>query len=131
MTSLAFMLARCCRWSGVGRWLTSQRAISTGVIGGMLTGTVLAVRHSPIFCGGSLFLLFKAASPERQPFSPPSRRDFTQPAAGSPPIGADTKVSLGKPARIRCAWALHGCGLAAVVPSSRCCRRPERRAKNA
>ncbi|MDD2545887.1 MAG: efflux RND transporter permease subunit [Burkholderiaceae bacterium] len=49
MTSLAFMLGVVPLAISTGAGSASQRAIGTGVIGGMLTGTVLAVLLVPIF----------------------------------------------------------------------------------
>jgi len=49
MTSLAFMLGVLPLAIASGAGSASQRAIGTGVIGGMITGTVLAVIFVPIF----------------------------------------------------------------------------------
>ena len=49
MTSLAFMLGVLPLAIASGAGSASQRAIGTGVIGGMVTGTVLAVFFVPIF----------------------------------------------------------------------------------
>jgi len=49
MTSLAFTLGVLPLAIASGAGSASQRAIGTGVIGGMLTGTVLAVVFVPIF----------------------------------------------------------------------------------
>ncbi|WPB56742.1 efflux RND transporter permease subunit [Xylophilus sp. GOD-11R] len=49
MTSLAFMLGVLPLFIASGAGSASQRAIGTGVIGGMITGTVLAVFFVPIF----------------------------------------------------------------------------------
>lgn len=49
MTSLAFMLGVLPLALATGASSASQRAIGTGVIGGMITGTVLAVLFVPIF----------------------------------------------------------------------------------
>ena len=49
MTSLAFMLGVLPLALATGASSASQRAIGTGVIGGMITGTVLAVIFVPIF----------------------------------------------------------------------------------
>ena len=49
MTSMAFMLGVLPLALASGPGSASQRAIGTGVIGGMLTGTVLAVLFVPIF----------------------------------------------------------------------------------
>ncbi len=49
MTSLAFMLGVLPLAIATGAGSASQRAIGTGVIGGMLTGTALAVIFVPIF----------------------------------------------------------------------------------
>ena len=49
MTSLAFMLGVMPLVLATGASSASQRAIGTGVIGGMVTGTVLAVFFVPVF----------------------------------------------------------------------------------
>ena len=49
MTSLAFTLGVLPLFLATGAGSASQRAIGTGVIGGMLTGTVLAVIFVPVF----------------------------------------------------------------------------------
>ncbi|MCJ7798298.1 MAG: efflux RND transporter permease subunit, partial [Polaromonas sp.] len=49
MTSFAFMLGVLPLAIATGASSASQRAIGTGVIGGMITGTVLAVLFVPIF----------------------------------------------------------------------------------
>ncbi|OJX32461.1 MAG: multidrug efflux RND transporter permease subunit [Burkholderiales bacterium 68-12] len=49
MTSLAFMLGVLPLALATGAGAASQRAIGTGVIGGMLTGTLLAVFFVPVF----------------------------------------------------------------------------------
>ena len=49
MTSMAFMLGVLPLAIATGASSASQRAIGTGVIGGMITGTVLAVLFVPIF----------------------------------------------------------------------------------
>ncbi len=49
MTSMAFMLGVTPLMMATGASSASQRAIGTGVIGGMLTGTVLAVFFVPVF----------------------------------------------------------------------------------
>ena len=49
MTSMAFTLGVLPLFLASGAGSASQRAIGTGVIGGMLTGTVLAVIFVPIF----------------------------------------------------------------------------------
>jgi len=49
MTSLAFMLGVVPLFIASGAGSASQRAIGTGVIGGMITGTLLAVFFVPIF----------------------------------------------------------------------------------
>ena len=49
MTSLAFMLGVLPLALATGASSASQRAIGTGVIGGMITGTLLAVVFVPIF----------------------------------------------------------------------------------
>ena len=49
MTSMAFMLGVLPLAIATGASSASQRAIGTGVIGGMLTGTVLAVLFVPVF----------------------------------------------------------------------------------
>jgi multidrug efflux pump len=49
MTSLAFTLGVLPMALATGAGSASQRAIGTGVIGGMLTGTILAVVFVPVF----------------------------------------------------------------------------------
>jgi len=49
MTSMAFMLGVLPLFLATGASSASQRAIGTGVIGGMITGTVLAVTFVPAF----------------------------------------------------------------------------------
>ena len=49
MTSLAFGLGVVPLFIATGASSASQRAIGTGVIGGMITGTVLAVIFVPVF----------------------------------------------------------------------------------
>jgi multidrug efflux pump len=49
MTSFAFMLGVLPLAIATGASSASQRAIGTGVIGGMITGTALAVIFVPIF----------------------------------------------------------------------------------
>jgi multidrug efflux pump len=49
MTSMAFMLGVLPLAISTGAGSASQRAIGTGVIGGMVVGTVLAVFFVPIF----------------------------------------------------------------------------------
>ena len=49
MTSLAFMMGVLPLAIATGAGSASQRAIGTGVIGGMITGTVLAVLFVPVF----------------------------------------------------------------------------------
>ena len=65
MTSLAFMLGVLPLALATGAGSASQRAIGTGVIGGMITGTVLAVFFVPVF-----FVLvrglFKGSARQRQ-----------------------------------------------------------------
>ena len=68
MTSLAFMLGVLPLAIATGASSASQRAIGTGVIGGMITGTVLAVFFVPVF-----FVLirgfFKGSERQRQVYS--------------------------------------------------------------
>lgn len=65
MTSMAFMLGVLPLALATGAGSASQRAIGTGVIGGMVTGTVLAVFFVPVF-----FVLvrglFKGSARQRQ-----------------------------------------------------------------
>ncbi len=68
MTSLAFMLGVLPLAIATGASSASQRAIGTGVIGGMITGTALAVFFVPVF-----FVLirgfFKGSERQRQVYS--------------------------------------------------------------
>ena len=65
MTSMAFMLGVLPLALATGAGSASQRAIGTGVIGGMITGTALAVFFVPVF-----FVLvrglFKGSARQRQ-----------------------------------------------------------------
>jgi len=65
MTSLAFMLGVLPLAIASGAGSASQRAIGTGVIGGMVTGTVLAVFFVPIFFV-VVRSLFKGSARQRQ-----------------------------------------------------------------
>jgi len=49
MTSLAFGLGVLPLAKAIGAGSASQRAIGTGVLGGMVTGTILAVVFVPVF----------------------------------------------------------------------------------
>jgi multidrug efflux pump len=49
MTSLAFILGVTPLFLASGAGSASQRAIGTGVVGGMIAGTVLAVLFVPLF----------------------------------------------------------------------------------
>ena len=62
MTSMAFTLGVLPLFLASGAGSASQRAIGTGVVGGMVTGTVLAVLFVPVF-----FVLVRR-------LFPPSRR---------------------------------------------------------
>ena len=87
MTSLAFMLGVLPLALASGAGSASQRAIGTGVIGGMITGTVLAVIFVPIF-----FVVvrgfFKGSERQRQRFAEHAK------AAG---IGLDDLHPPGQP----------------------------------
>lgn len=65
MTSLAFMLGVLPLFIASGAGSASQRAIGTGVIGGMLTGTVLAVLFVPL-----LYVLVRKLFPTRPTVAP-------------------------------------------------------------
>ncbi|MCB1978516.1 MAG: efflux RND transporter permease subunit, partial [Burkholderiaceae bacterium] len=65
MTSMAFTLGVLPLALASGAGSASQRAIGTGVIGGMLTGTVLAVFFVPIFFV-LVRRLFKGSARQRQ-----------------------------------------------------------------
>ena len=73
MTSMAFMLGVLPLAIATGAGSASQRAIGTGVIGGMLTGTVLAVLFVPVF-----FVvvrgLFKGSDLQRKHFAEHAQR---------------------------------------------------------
>ena len=94
MTSLAFMLGVLPLALASGAGSASQRAIGTGVIGGMLTGTVLAVLFVPVFFV-VVRTLFKGS--ERQNANHAAHAKamglHAGPAAGAPSQlgGADTK----------------------------------------
>ena len=65
MTSMAFMLGVLPLAISAGAGSASQRAIGTGVIGGMALGTVLAVFFVPIFFV-VLRGIFKSSERQRQ-----------------------------------------------------------------
>ncbi|WP_332776040.1 efflux RND transporter permease subunit [Polaromonas sp.] len=68
MTSMAFMLGVLPLVLATGASSASQRAIGTGVIGGMLTGTVLAVVFVPLFFV-VVRTLFKGSERQRKKYS--------------------------------------------------------------
>jgi multidrug efflux pump len=65
MTSLAFGLGVLPLFLASGAGSASQRAIGTGVIGGMITGTALAVFFVPIFFV-VVRTLFKGSARQRE-----------------------------------------------------------------
>jgi multidrug efflux pump len=65
MTSMAFTLGVLPLATATGAGSASQRAIGTGVIGGMITGTVLAVIFVPLFFA-VVRRLFKGSERQRQ-----------------------------------------------------------------
>ncbi|MES2183292.1 MAG: efflux RND transporter permease subunit [Pseudomonadota bacterium] len=72
MTSLAFMLGVLPLYLANGAGSASQRAIGTGVIGGMITGTVLAVFFVPIFFV-VVRSLFKGSARQQQMYAEHAR----------------------------------------------------------
>jgi hydrophobe/amphiphile efflux-1 (HAE1) family protein len=74
MTSLAFMLGVMPLAIATGAGAGGRTAIGTGVIGGMLTATILAIFLVPVFFV-TVLALFKPKTPHRQPAA----------AAGLPP----------------------------------------------
>jgi len=87
MTSLAFMLGVLPLAIATGAGSASQRAIGTGVIGGMLTGTALAVLFVPVF-----FVvvrgLFKGGDARKTPLAEQEQRSAL--------VGPDASVSKGE-----------------------------------
>ncbi len=76
MTSFAFILGVVPLATATGASMNSQRAIGTGVLGGMVTATVLAVFVTPLF-----YVLIARA------FRPPfPRRGQDDPAAPASPV---------------------------------------------
>ena len=93
MTSLAFMLGVLPLALASGAGSASQRAIGTGVIGGMLTGTVLAVLFVPIFFV-VVRTLFKGSERQNENHTAPVKATGLQGPADSPvlPAAGDTKA---------------------------------------
>ncbi|WP_035068173.1 efflux RND transporter permease subunit [Nitratidesulfovibrio termitidis] len=83
MTSLAFVLGVLPMAISTGAGSGSQRAIGTGVIGGMLSGTVLAVYFVPVF----FVMVYKLATRGRKAAGP-----------GNPDSGTAALPSNDKPA---------------------------------
>ena len=90
MTSLAFMLGVTPLLLASGASSASQRAIGTGVIGGMITGTALAVFFVPVF-----FVLvrgiFKGSARQQKMYAAHAQ------AAGVQAHAVPTAESAGKP----------------------------------
>ena len=86
MTSLAFTLGVLPLAIATGASSASQRAIGTGVIGGILTGTALAVIFVPIF-----FVVvrgfFKGSERQRKIYSKHAHEAGIEPEDGHEPIG--------------------------------------------
>jgi len=72
MTSLAFMMGVLPLALATGAGSASQRAIGTGVIGGMITGTALAVIFVPVFFV-VVRSLFKSSERQRKMYSDHAR----------------------------------------------------------
>jgi len=81
MTSLAFMLGVVPLAIATGAGSASQRAIGTGVVGGMVTGTALAVFFVPIFFV-VVRKLFKGSERQRQIYAEHARQAGVAEAAG-------------------------------------------------
>jgi multidrug efflux pump len=81
MTSLAFMLGVVPLAIATGAGSASQRAIGTGVVGGMITGTALAVFFVPIFFV-VVRKLFKGSERQRQIYAEHARQAGVAEAAG-------------------------------------------------
>ena len=84
MTSLAFGLGVLPLAKAIGAGSASQRAIGTGVLGGMVTGTLLAVIFVPIFFV-VIRRIFKGQRPPEAPHPA-----TPAPGAGSPPAPPPT-----------------------------------------
>jgi multidrug efflux pump len=69
MTSLAFILGVLPLALSSGAGSGGQNAIGTGVIGGMLSATVLAIFFVPVFVVAVL-LFFRGKSPHTEPVDP-------------------------------------------------------------
>ncbi|WP_156453446.1 efflux RND transporter permease subunit, partial [Methylobacterium sp. CCH5-D2] len=79
MTSFAFILGVVPLAVATGASMNSQRAIGTGVLGGMVTATVLAVFVTPL-----LFVLIARASPSRQAMGTKGRQTEAASTHGIP-----------------------------------------------
>ncbi|MGJ3521911.1 efflux RND transporter permease subunit [Nitratidesulfovibrio sp. D1] len=92
MTSLAFVLGVLPMAISTGAGSGSQRAIGTGVIGGMLSGTVLAVYFVPVF----FVLVYRFATRGRKA-AKPEKPDSGTPVAALPsndnPAGTPGEVT--------------------------------------
>ncbi|MEH3085603.1 MAG: efflux RND transporter permease subunit [Xylophilus ampelinus] len=87
MTSLAFVLGVMPLFLASGAGSASQRAIGTGVVGGMLTGTVLAVFLVPMFFV-AIRSLFKGSKRQQAMYAEHARHagiEPHQPASASSP----------------------------------------------
>jgi multidrug efflux pump len=80
MTSLAFGLGVLPLAKAIGAGSASQRAIGTGVLGGMVTGTVLAVIFVPIF-----FVVIRSIFKGKRPVGEPDSALHAQAPAAPPP----------------------------------------------
>jgi multidrug efflux pump len=80
MTSLAFGLGVLPLAKAIGAGSASQRAIGTGVLGGMVTGTVLAVIFVPIF-----FVVIRSIFKGKRPVDEPDSALHAQAPAAPPP----------------------------------------------
>jgi multidrug efflux pump len=70
MTSFAFILGVVPLAIATGASMNSQRAIGTGVLGGMITATVLAVFVTPLF-----YVLIASAARRKRATSSPAHDD--------------------------------------------------------
>ena len=83
MTSMAFILGVMPLVMASGAGSASQRAIGTGVLGGMLTATLLAVFFVPVFFV-VVRRLFKGSERQRRMYAHELDNDSTAPALATP-----------------------------------------------
>ena len=117
MTSIAFILGVLPLVVSSGAGSASQRAIGTGVMGGMITATVLAIFFVPVFFV-VVRRIFKGS--ERHGDAPARRRSPPAPPRLPPVAEEGGHAVSGRPAR---AGARRGAALA----RARCSRWPAAR----